>query len=122
MHRRITDLAAGIDRSYGIQTVVDIDLGYPCVVNDTALVALATDLAKRDGQPIKMLPLRTTAEDFGYYCQHYPSLFYRLGVGSASGRTHTATFAPDEKAIAVGIDFMHRLALQILTDKNETYE
>lgn len=122
LHHCITDLAADIDRLYDIQTVVDIDRGYPCVVNDAALVALATDLAEHDGLLIKMLPLRTTAEDFGHYCQHYPSLFYRLGVGSASGRTHTATFAPDEKAITVGIDFMHRLALQILTDKNEMNE
>lgn len=120
LHRRIADWAADVDRQYDIRTTVDIDHGYPCVVNDAALVALATDLATRDNLLIKMLPLRTTAEDFGHYCQHYPSLFYRLGVGSESGRTHTATFAPDERAIGIGIDFMHRLALQILTDKNET--
>lgn len=122
LHRRIADLAADIDRLHGIRTTVDIDHGYPCVVNDAALVALATDLAERDGLLIKMLPLRTTAEDFGYYCQRYPSLFYRLGVGGASGRTHTATFAPDERAIAVGIDFMHRLALRILSEQNERNE
>ena len=60
------------------------------------------------------LPLRTTAEDFGFYTHRYPSLFYRLGVGAAAGRPHTATFNPDEGAINVGIGFMKRLALQIL--------
>ena len=92
------------------------------MVNDAALVTLATDLAKRDGLPIKMLPLRTTAEDFGHYCQHYPSLFYRLGVGTAAGRTHTANFAPDERAIDVGIAFMHRLARQILIENEKRNE
>lgn len=114
LHRRIIQVAADIDRLHEIQTTVDIDRGYPCVVNDAALVELSTTLAKHSDLLIKMLPLRTTAEDFGHYCQHYPSLFYRLGVGAAAGRTHTATFAPDERAIAVGIDFMHRLALLIL--------
>ncbi len=118
LHRRITDTAAGIDRRHGTRTTVDIDRGYPCVVNDAALVdlatGLATDLAKHSGLLIKMLEMRPTAEDFGFYCQRYPSLFYRLGVGAAAGRTHTATFAPDERAIDVGIGFMHRLALLIL--------
>ena len=40
--------------------------------------------------------------------------FDRLGVGAAAGRSHTATFAPDEQAIEVGIGFMHSLARQIL--------
>jgi metal-dependent amidase/aminoacylase/carboxypeptidase family protein len=61
-----------------------------------------------------MLPLRTTAEDFGFYCKQYPSLFYRLGVGAAAGRPHTATFFPDEAAIGVGIAYMRKLALQLL--------
>ena len=86
----------------------------PCVVNDEILVKRAAALAKTLGLKVEMLPLRTTAEDFGFYCKIYPSLFYRLGVGSAAGRTHTATFAPDERAIDTGIDFMSRLALQIL--------
>ena len=114
LHRRIADTAAGIDGRYGTCTAVNINRGYPCVVNDAALVALATDLAKRDGLLTETLPLRPTSEDFGYYCQRYPSLFYRLGVGAAAGRTHTATFDPDERAIDVGIGFMHRLALLIL--------
>ena len=58
--------------------------------------------------------LRTTAEDFGFYCRVYPSLFYRLGVGAAAGRPHTSSFSPDEGAIDAGIGFMGRLALQIL--------
>lgn len=114
LHHRITDTTAYVDGRYGTQTVVDIDYGYPCVVNNLALVGKAVDLAQCDGLLTEMLSLRPTSEDFGYYCRHYPSLFYRLGVGAAAGRTHTATFDPDERAIDVGIGFMHRLALLIL--------
>ena len=114
IHRRIGNIAAEIDSRYGVSTHVDINHGYPCVVNDEMLVKRAVALAKAEGRKVEMLPLRTTAEDFGFYCRQYPAIFYRLGVGIAAGRPHTATFAPDEQAIDVGIGFMHSLARQIL--------
>lgn len=114
IHRRIANIAADIDARHGVQTEVNISHGYPCVVNDQILVKQAIALAKKRGTEYEMLPLRTTAEDFGFYCTRYPSLFYRLGVGAAAGRTHTATFSPDEGAIDPGIGFMESLARQIL--------
>ena len=114
IHQRIRNIAAEIDKRLGVRIVVDISHGYPCVVNDEHLVKQAAALAREEKLQVEMLPLRTTAEDFGFYCTKYPSLFYRLGVGAAAGRPHTATFNPDEGAINVGIGFMKRLALQIL--------
>lgn len=114
IHRRIATIAAETDARRGVTTEADISRGYPCVVNDERLVGRAAALARERGLRVEMLPLRTTAEDFGFYCKQYPSLFYRLGVGAAAGRPHTATFSPDEGAIDVGIGFMGSLARQIL--------
>ena len=114
LHGRIAELTAATDDRHGVKTDVDIDRGYPPVVNDARLVEAAATLAKAAELQVEMLPLRTTAEDFGFYTLRYPSLFYRLGVGAAAGRPHTATFAPDERAIETGRDFMRSLALQIL--------
>ena len=114
IHRRIGIIAADIDTRHGVRTAVDIGRGYPCVVNDEILVKQAVALARAEKLKVEMLPLRTTAEDFGFYCKQYPSLFYRLGAGTAAGRPHTATFAPDEEAIGVGIEYMKKLALQLL--------
>ena len=111
--KRIGELAHGTDSRHGTATDTEISRGYPCVVNDPALTALAAALARSAGFRVEMLPLRTTAEDFGYYTTRYPALFYRLGVGAAAGRTHTALFNPDEGAIDKGIGFMTDLALQI---------
>lgn len=83
-----------------MKTEVTIGRGYPCVVNDEILVKQATALAKAEKLKVEMLPLRTTAEDFGFYCKQYPSLFYRLGVGAAAGRPHTATFFPTKRLSA----------------------
>ena len=81
-----------------------------------ALVEKAIALATEKGVSVKMLKKRYTAEDFGHYCVKYPSLFYRLGVGTDAGRSHTSTFAPDERAIEVGIDFMEKLVRSFQID------
>ena len=108
--------AAETDTRYGTTTTVDISRGYPCVVNDPTLTRLGRQLAGEFGRTVE-LPLRTTAEDFGFYTHRYPALFYRLGVGPDAGKTHTSTFSPDERAITTGIAFMKALALKLLNEK-----
>ena len=108
---RIIEAAAqSVDAKFGTTTEVDINHGYPAVVNTESLVNEAVALATEMGVTAKTLPKRYTAEDFGHYCLRYPSLFYRLGVGTDAGRSHTSTFAPNEDAIEVGINFMEALA------------
>ncbi len=113
-HARIAAEAAAVDALHGTRTAVAISHGDPCVVNAPKLVERAAALARRRGERVERLGLRFTAEDFGFYTQRYPALFYRLGVGPDAGRSHTAHFAPSEEAIARGIDFMTALALEIL--------
>jgi metal-dependent amidase/aminoacylase/carboxypeptidase family protein len=74
------------------------------------LVDKALALATEKSVAAKMLDKRYTSEDFGFYCVEYPSLFYRLGVGTEAGLSHTSTFNPSEEAIEVGINFMEELA------------
>ena len=107
---RIIEAAAqSVDEKFGTTTEVDINHGYPAVISNDELVDKALALATEKGVATKMLEKRYTAEDFGHYCVRYPSLFYRLGVGTEAGRSHTSTFAPNEDAIEVGINFMEAL-------------
>lgn len=99
---------------YGVEVDVDINRGYPCVTNNVMLSYEAMIVAADEGIIVRELQPMTTAEDFGYYTERYPSLFYRLGVGAAAGGSHTATFCPDEGAIEVGVRMMQRIALHIL--------
>ena len=112
LKEQIRRTAAVIDSAYGTSTDIDINEGYPCVVNDEALTERAFTLAAGEFRAVR-LPRRTTSEDFGRYGLQYPSLFYRFGVGGQSGPTHTARFVPDERAIDVGIEFMERLVREI---------
>lgn len=110
--RRIAEIVADIDSRHGTGTEIDIDEGYPCVVNDTALTERAFALAGKHFKA-ERLPRRTTSEDFGCYGRLWPSLFYRFGAGEKSGATHTSRFSPDERAIDSGIDFMTMLVREI---------
>ena len=120
--RIIGGIAASVDAKYGTSTEVDIDRGYPCVVNDAGLTEFAESVAAESGcRAVKLSP-RTTSEDFGRYCAEYPSLFFRLGVGRSAGRSHTPTFNPDERSIEVGADFMGRLAVKIIEEYGKEIE
>lgn len=111
---RLRKAADEIEHIDGVKIDVDINHGYPCVVNDVALCYESMIVAADEGITVRELQPRPTAEDFGYYTQRYPSLFYRLGVGRAAGRSHTSTFMPDERAMAVGERLMERIALHVL--------
>lgn len=114
LHRQIVEIASTIDQTHHTTIEVDINHGYPAVVNDEKLVEAARSEVEALGYEATREERRPLAEDFGYYTLHYPALFYRLGVGRASGRSHTATYAPSEEALTVGVELMARLAKKLI--------
>lgn len=117
-HARIEQTAKETCRAFGVDVEVDIQKGYPFLVNDPVLTAKAVDAAREllgDDKVID-LDLRLTAEDFAYYTQHMPGCFYRLGTASPDGRftssVHTPTFDIDESALVTGTAMMAHLALE----------
>jgi amidohydrolase len=106
--------ARAVEERYGVVAKVDISRGYPSVTNDIMLAYEAMIVATDEGIAVKEMGRIPMAEDFGYYTERYPALFYRLGVGAASGGSHTSTFLPDERAMEYGERIMWRMALHIL--------
>ncbi len=115
---QIRSMAERCSQQHELSIVVDINDGYPSVVCDEELTHKAAKIAL-ENYSVEWLERRATAEDFGYYCTKYPSLFYRLGVGRAAGVAHTSTFCPSEGAITVGIEMMTLFALRFLKDEKE---
>ncbi|MFI3281558.1 MAG: M20 family metallopeptidase [Rikenellaceae bacterium] len=115
---QIRQIAKIYEERHDLEIVVDINDGYPCVVNDESLTLEAAEVAAKK-YSVEWLQRRATAEDFGYYCTRYPSLFYRVGVGRDAGAPHTSTFCPSEGAITVGIELMSSLALTFLDYEKE---
>lgn len=115
---RIDSVCDGLSREYGIDIDNNFGSGYPSVYN-APLVAARAKEALGGIFEVMELGMRPTGEDFGYYTERYPSLFYRLGVGYAgeeaaagkAGALHTPTLLPDTKAIGVGVLAMVLLVL-----------
>lgn len=125
----INEAAHKVGAKYDVTIVPDISTGYPCVVNDSRLTRLAADTVRRNlGEAsVRMLELRPTAEDFGFYTRLYPAVFYRCGAGSDSpiegfgsatpaGKLHTSHLCPNENALRLSPAIMAETALRILSD------
>lgn len=115
-HDLITRVAQHTAQAFGATCTVDIRVGYPSLYNDPALAALVRTCAvDYVGQANTLdADLWMASEDFAYYAQEIPGLFYRLGVGNeAAGIVHglhTPRFTIDEEALRIGPGFMAYLA------------
>lgn len=116
-HEHIRQTATNIVEAMGGQLDLHIDVGYPCVVNNDLLTenSKAKAVAYLGPANVDETEIRMGAEDFGYYTQHVPGCFFRLGIrnearGITSG-VHTPTFDVDENAIVTGMGIMAWLAV-----------
>ncbi len=81
----------------------------PVVDNDAALTAFAVQSLSRSlgAEHVLEVPPIMAAEDFAYFQQKVPGVYFFLGVANAAeGWTdyvHTPTFRPDESAIVTGV-------------------
>lgn len=118
--QQIGQIAERIAAEHGATVDVNIADGYPCVYNNPELTQQAKDImiALWGEEHVEELGLRMTAEDFGYYTERYPCLFYRLGVQYSDQRScgalHNAGFNPNEDALSTGIATFATLAIEML--------
>ena len=113
MPRRIESLAQGIAAGFGAEATLDYAWGYPVLVNDAAMTALAERAAIRAlgaAQVVEAEPV-LGAEDFAYFLEQRPGCFATLGVGVPSTPLdkrptgHSARFSLDEAALPVGVAY-----------------
>jgi metal-dependent amidase/aminoacylase/carboxypeptidase family protein len=117
----IIRIACGLAESMGGSCEVNIEQGYPAVVNDEELTNRAWKYVQEylgDGQP-ELLDMRMTAEDFSYYQQIMPGCFYRLGTRNTergiTSNLHSATFDIDESSLEHGMGVLAWLAVSELS-------
>jgi hippurate hydrolase len=111
-HELIKKISTELVKSMGAEIDINIDIGYPFVLNNEKLSAAArkTAAAYIGAANVEETELRMGGEDFAYYSHKIPACFFRLGTGNvAKGITiggHTPTFNIDEDAIEIGIGIM----------------
>jgi amidohydrolase len=119
IERRMREILDGVTRAGGGSFEFSYNRGYPVTVNDPALTErMAPALARAVGESNLLVREPTTgAEDFSYFAQRVPGLYFRLGTtkpGTTSGGLHTPTMTADDSAIPVGIRAMSTLVLDYM--------
>lgn len=118
-HHKIKLLAESIATGMGATCTVDIRRGYPTLHNNETLTEELTAFAIAYLGAEKVLPGEPwmAAEDFAWYAQQLPSVFYFLGTGKSDGSSaplHNAAFDIDEAALETGAGLMAWLTLKKL--------
>jgi amidohydrolase len=122
-HKLLTDTAKKLAESMGGECEVNILNGYPVLKNDEYLTPASHNLAGQylGRENVIELEMRTTSEDFAYFTQLYPSVFYRLGVMNTekniSSALHTATFDADMGSLKTGMGAMAYIAALLRPEK-----
>lgn len=103
-------------RAANVKAELDIRQGYPVLVNDVALKNAVKGLASSyiGAENVKELQPLYTSEDFAWYSQQVPALFFRLGTSNPAkgiiGKQHTSTFDIDEDAMEIGMGLIAFIA------------
>jgi len=116
----IIRIACGIAESMGAGCDVDIEQGYPALVNDEELTKRAWSYALEylGEENVEALEMRMTAEDFAYFARKKPACFFRLGTRNEKkgivSNLHSATFDIDENGLETGMGIMAWFAVSEL--------
>jgi len=122
IHRRVKITAENIAAAGGATVTVSIEKPYAVTINDPALTERMLPTLQRVAGPGNVL-LRgktTGAEDFSFFAQKAPGLFFFLG-GSPKGTdltkvayNHSPKFTIDESALKVGMRALMHLTVDYL--------
>jgi amidohydrolase len=121
IRERITAMATNYAEAAGATAKVTWGLGYPVTTNDPALTERMVPTLQRVAGPNKAIvgPLTGTAEDFSYFQQEVPGMFFFLGVTppgqeATAAQNHSPLFFADEAALPVGVRVLSNLAVDYL--------
>lgn len=120
VHSAITKIITGICEAYGANSYLDIIPGARPVLNDESLIPHLREAVQHvpGTAALQMTEPSTAGEDFSYYTELVPSLFFWLGVrneqrGIVHG-LHHPLFDLDEEALPIGACLLAETALNYL--------
>jgi amidohydrolase len=106
-----------IAERYGAQGKLTWGTPNPVTDNNRELSARMTPTLQRavqGGVTRDDIDYVTGAEDFSYYQQKIPGMFYYLGIGDPPGANHSPFFTVDERALETGVRAQVLTALDYL--------
>lgn len=124
VHVKLREVAASVADAHGarIEAEIPSEAGYPVTVNHEGLTQrMAPSLARVVGPDnLIAMPLIMGAEDFSYYANEVPGLFFFVGVTPrdqdhrTAPSNHSPEFFVDEEALSIGTRALLAVALDYL--------
>lgn len=111
-HNKIAQMSTSIAEGMGGKCDVNIKNGYPALINNNDKTKEVHSLAATflGQENVENIDFEMTSEDFAYFSQRFPSVFYRLGIMDDKETIieplHSPAFNLDEKAIYTGMSTM----------------
>jgi amidohydrolase len=121
-HKRLTAVAESVAGGMGGSCEVNILNGYPVLSNHTEKTLRAAEFSRQllGNDQVKDLDMRMTSEDFAYFSEIVPAVFYRFGTtdpeNSYISPLHSATYMADERSLITAMGNMAWLALSFLRE------
>lgn len=114
---RIRDVVAGVEATFGVQAALQLEPGYPVLMNDGGCVEAVRQAAAEVVGPSKVsdagLPM-AGGEDFAYFSAEVPGAYFFLGAqrpGEDTPVCHHPDFDFDDRLIPVGMRMFLALTL-----------
>ena len=105
LHQGLLNICADLEAEFGCRTELYLASGYPALLNPEELCSRVKQLI-----PYQELDQPSmTSEDFSWYQQFVPGMFFFLGLGDTPA-LHADTFDFDETILLKGADFFEKLA------------
>lgn len=123
MLKSIDRIAKNIAKGFGGEATVEYTSASPSVVNDKSLTEILINTATRQLGNENVVLLNKPSlgsEDFAYYLQEKPGVFFRLGTSNEMENSkkplHNPSIVFDENAIFTGIEVICETALNFPKD------
>ncbi|MEO6259042.1 MAG: amidohydrolase [Thermoanaerobaculia bacterium] len=123
IHRRIRRTAEDTATAGGAKAVVTIETGYPITNNDPALTEQMVPTLRRMTAALRVVNPTLGAEDFSFFQQKVPGLFFWVGTrpktqtAEEAPSNHSPKFFVDESGLLLGVRAMSHVAVDYLSKR-----
>lgn len=123
VHKRLREIVQNIAEANNAEATLDIDEGYPVTYNQPELYEKMLPSLQRVANKVNIIPAITGAEDFSFFQEKVPGLYFFVGGCPAGSEPkdapshHTPDFYVDDSGMILGMKALATLTLDYMSQK-----
>lgn len=123
VHKRLREIVQNLAEANNAEAILDIDEGYPITYNQPELYEQMLPSLQRVADKVNIIPAITGAEDFSFFQEQVPGLYFFVGgcpIGSDPKEApshHTPDFYVDDTGMLLGMKALATLTLDYMSQK-----